>query len=61
MKNKSILIVVGFLLMAGSFVTAGCSDETVPDPKIVEARDKQREQMRPGGNTTPATAPGTGN
>ncbi len=61
MKNKSTLIVLGCLLMAGSFVTVGCNDETVPDPKIVEARDKQREQMRQGGTTAPATAPGTGN
>ncbi|CAN1542499.1 hypothetical protein MCEMSE15_01827 [Fimbriimonadaceae bacterium] len=61
MKNKSTLIVLGCLLITSSFVTAGCNDETVPDPKIVEARDKQRQQMRPGGNTTPATAPGTGN
>jgi hypothetical protein len=59
MKNKSTLIVLGGLLMIGAFVTTGCSDETVPDPKIVEARDKQREQMRPGGGTAPAAAPGT--
>lgn len=61
MKNKSTLIVLGCLLMAGSLVTVGCNDETVPDPKIVEARDKQREQMRQGGTTAPANAPGTGN